>query len=199
MINIFTLNVNFIDVNDEKIYEMLSKKRIEKIKNTSNIQNKRQSIGAELMLNCAVKMLYKDAHIPILWDTDNNGKPYLKNYADIHFNISHSKDYAVCAVSDKEIGIDIQYMRKVNYALADKCFCDEEKRFFENAENKNEAFYKIWTRKESFLKACGMGITIPLNAFSVLDEIKYNGKYYKFRDGIMPDENYSISVCTENE
>ena len=41
-----------------------------------------------------------------------HGKPYLSDYSDVHFNISHSGEYVVCSVSDKPVGVDIQKISK---------------------------------------------------------------------------------------
>ena len=89
-----------------------------------------------------------------------NKKPYLASRPWLHFNISHSEDYAVIAVSRKMVGIDIEYMLedfKFTDLLPD-VFDDNEIATIQNAVNKKEAFYTLWTRKEAFVKALGKGI-----------------------------------------
>lgn len=100
-------------------------------------------------------------------------KPFLPN-SELHFNLSHSSDLAVfafCLVAD--IGIDIEEI-KSNY--------NEEiaKRYFSPIENQTlfklpkaeqiDAFYRLWSRKEAFLKATGKGLTQSLSDFTVSHE-----------------------------
>ena len=53
------------------------------------------------------------------------GKPYLSNYPNVHFNVSHSRDYVVCAVFNKPIGVDIQKIGKYDPDVA-KRVCNEK-------------------------------------------------------------------------
>ena len=104
-----------------------------------------------------------------------HGKPVLINdarFADITFNVSHSSDFALIAISQKQnIGIDIE---KVNHkldhqALVTRFFSEiEQSEFLTIAEaNKAKAFCACWTRKEAFIKAIGDGITYGLDTFDV--------------------------------
>lgn len=77
------------------------------------------------------------------------GKPYLKNIP-LFFNISHSKDIVICAISDEEIGIDIEYLRPFNEAIA--------KKFFPEIPNNDVIFTKEWVKLESLIKASGKSI-----------------------------------------
>ena len=86
----------------------------------------------------------------------------------LEFNLSHSKDYAIYAFGlDRKIGIDLEYI----HPMPD--MDDFARQFFSLRENvlvnslsgkqKEEAFFKIWTCKEAFLKANGSGLTVPIN------------------------------------
>ena len=99
-----------------------------------------------------------------------NGKPYLKDHPDVHFNLSHSGELAIAVFSDKEIGCDIEKIRPVNDGVVSKCFTKEEQKYINVSLNKDEAFTRIWVYKESFLKAIGCGMTIPMNSFSIFPD-----------------------------
>lgn len=86
------------------------------------------------------------------------GKPYLLDYPDIHFNISHSGEYVVCAVCDIPIGIDIQEIKPYNPNVAKKICLPFELKQIEQSTDKASEFIKLWTRKEAALKAKGTGI-----------------------------------------
>jgi len=93
------------------------------------------------------------------------------------FNVSHSGDLALCAVaSDGEIGVDVEELRPVRDALqiAARFFSAREEEAVRHASEKDRpgTFYRIWTRKESYLKAKATGIGAPLNRFSVSTDDK---------------------------
>jgi 4'-phosphopantetheinyl transferase len=93
-------------------------------------------------------------------DYDFNKKPYLASHPELQFNISHSENLAVIAISQNKVGIDIEYRNKdfeFNNLLAD-IFNTNEILDIQNAANKEYAFYSLWTRKEAFVKALGKGI-----------------------------------------
>ncbi|MBS6196106.1 MAG: 4'-phosphopantetheinyl transferase superfamily protein [Clostridiales bacterium] len=87
------------------------------------------------------------------------GKPFLKYHEDLFFNISHSGDYAACALGRVQVGIDIQYHKAVNVEkMGRKILSEEEWGAFKAEGCLVEGFYSFWTKKESFLKYTGEGI-----------------------------------------
>ena len=86
------------------------------------------------------------------------GKPYLPNYPDVHFNISHSGEYVACAVSDKPVGVDIQKIGECNSDVAERVCNEKELEQIENSSDKASEFTKLWTQKEAVLKMYGTGI-----------------------------------------
>lgn len=89
-----------------------------------------------------------------------NNKPYLTKDPNTFFNISHSGDYAVLAVSKNPIGIDIEHIN-LSFSFEKTLqyiFSVDDIVFINNAENKTHTFYSLWTRKEAFVKALGTGI-----------------------------------------
>jgi len=100
---------------------------------------------------------------------DRFGKPYLKDYPETHFNISHTKGAIVCAVSDKQVGIDIEGLRKVNYKIAEKYFTEAEKEYiFSEVKGQDDRFIEVWTKKEAYVKWVGRGMEIPLDSFDTI-------------------------------
>lgn len=95
-----------------------------------------------------------------------HGKPYLKGHPEIHFSLSHSEKLALACFDEKEVGCDLEALRPCKESIVASCFSEEEKRYVESSPNKDEAFTRVWTCKESFLKAIGVGISAPLPSFS---------------------------------
>lgn len=89
------------------------------------------------------------------------GKPYLKNYPEIHFNISHCDGIVVCAIADFEIGVDTERVKSFPVSMVRKMLTEKEQRVLnEKSEDLGEfqnVFFRYWTLKESYLKWEGHG------------------------------------------
>jgi len=112
-------------------------------------EHRRRWIAAHVALREILSKYTSDVQFVI----GENGKPSLANGA-VHFNLSHSGDLAVIAVSDHEIGVDVEQIRDG---------FDYES--IMPAANRDE-FFRAWTRKEACLKARGLGLGVsePLPA-----------------------------------
>ncbi|MBR5992350.1 MAG: 4'-phosphopantetheinyl transferase superfamily protein [Lachnospiraceae bacterium] len=198
---------------DEKTYEYYYKKSIpwrQKKADGIKLQKpKCQSIGAGILLKKALE----DVGVPKnLWSFTEAkfGKAMLTDARElmIDFSLSHSGDKVMCAISDCEVGCDVE-MIKDNTKVANRFFTGHEA---ELARDNAEVFTRIWTLKESFIKATGEGLKRPLNSF----EICFEGDYERTGilrvtgvkgDGIEPDTfslyewdcdaGYRYSVCVK--
>jgi 4'-phosphopantetheinyl transferase len=104
------------------------------------------------------------------------GKPYFSDIP-LQFSITHSGEVAAVAFSNSfPIGIDVEFKRQLSdlSQLSQRFFSDPELRFLEKFNGKNfiNNFFKIWSAKESYLKALGIGVSKELKSFSVVDEDK---------------------------
>mgnify|MGYP003607498460 FL=1 len=118
-----------------------------------------------------------------------NKKPYLASHPSLHFNVSHSEDYAVIAISHNKVGIDIEYIAKdfdFNEILSD-VFNDNEILSIQKATDKKHAFYTSWTRKEAFVKALGKGIDDDFKNIPCLD-----GEHSLDSNQLNSNENWQI-------
>ena len=132
----------------------------------------------------------------MLYGPNAHSKPYFTNREDIKFSLSHSGEYVAVAVSHKEIGIDIQQTVEVNLKIAERFFTRYECEYIKNRDD----FYRIWVLKESFIKAIGKGLAMPLNSFCIEDldrkpRVKFENKIFTFTE--KSAEGYKIAVCTE--
>ena len=116
-------------------------------------------------------------------------KPYFDNSID--FNISHSGEFVVCAISlAGSIGIDIEEIKPIVFTELQMFFSDNECNKIEQSHNSTISFYKYWTQKEAFLKAIGMGLHVPINEVEILDnKITWNNIEW-FLQEIKLDERY---------
>ncbi len=94
-----------------------------------------------------------------------NLKPLLKNAGGLRFNISHSGKFVVLALSEGDVGCDIQEIRPYNPGVARKNYCDNETALIESSEDRDSAFIRLWALKESILKFTGEGIAGGLKSY----------------------------------
>lgn len=125
------------------------------------------------------------------------GKPYIKENK-FYFNKSHTKNLCALIIDDKECGIDIEQIRKYNEKMANKILSNEEIKYI-NSKNKKDYFFTlIWTLKESYLKALGTGINVPLKNISFVknNKIRFKQKEYNFK--IIRIHNYIVTSCRKD-
>lgn len=188
MLEIFVIDLRTLNPDDV----ILCEERREKLKRLKMPHSRLEAIGAEVAMNMAVRHFYPDAPLPLRYFRNEHGKPYLTDYPDLFINVSHSGDFAVCVASDTEVGIDIQKIRTANFRIAQRYFTKEECDFI---GSDNLRFFDLWSRKESYVKATGTGITVPLNSFSVLCDTDK----YRFIPLTPPTDEYVMCVCKFNE
>lgn len=140
-------------------------------------------------------------------DRGEKGKPFIVGVENVFFNISHSGDYVVCAVSDREIGIDIEKRAKARMEVAGRFFHGEEVAQLKMLEEdkQDQLFFNYWSVKESFLKYIGTGLARPLNSFIVsfsgggVSLFERGNKLPLYVHACPVDDGYACHVCCEYE
>ena len=142
----------------QKLYYKSDENRKAKADRLRKRPAKRLSLAAgELMRNAIANEFNIDAK-DLRFRTGKSGKPYVEN-VKVEFSISHSGDIAVCAISDKPVGIDIERIKDVNINAAKRLFTpDEQSYVFEKWSLAKQRFFEVWTRKEAYVKMLGKGI-----------------------------------------
>ena len=138
--------------------------RIERIRSDAN---KRLHLAAGIL---AAKALRDAGATDLKLSAGEYGKPYLTFSGNLHFNLSHSGDYALCAVSDTPVGADVEKPRRLRPDVVRRCMRPEEIRWLEESSDPDRAFTRLWTRKESYVKMTGAGLACPFDSFSVLTQ-----------------------------
>lgn len=170
------------------------------------------SEAARELLVSALENEYGIPAAEVRIEKDEKGKPYLEGYSDLYISISHSGPYIACAFGDKPVGVDTE-MWKAHpkwRRIVDKMHLREREAFdracggaaSEEAEEPVEAFCDLWVRKESFLKAIGEGLRIPLYVFDTTEERvrqELRKEPYFIRNYRVEKEPVSIAVCAGEE
>lgn len=188
-----------------KCYESLSASRQEKIDGYRFLTDKKLSMGAGLLLDRGLREYgLREAKVRIA--QGENGKPYLPDYPEIHYNLSHSGNMVLAVFAREETGCDIEKIQTVNLKLAKRFFCPREYAYISDlkGERQNYAFCRLWTLKESFLKVTGMGMKLPLDSFEftiseqgkeVAIHQEYDGNQYQFIEKNFG--KYHAAVCIQ--
>lgn len=135
------------------------------------------------------------------------GKPIIKKPSNLNLDISisHAGNFLVIGICDSgSIGVDIELLKDIDFQTFKNCLSVSEEKYINSAKEivqKLENFYEIWTRKEAYLKALGIGLQKPLPITQFYpDHIKPsaettrdNQKYYL---STLKEDKFILSVCT---
>ncbi len=131
-----------------------------------------------------------------------NGKPFVKGRPDCCFNLSHAGEWAVCALSAAPVGVDIERAEGRHEDLARRFFCPEEFAWLgrQPEDGREEAFFRLWTLKESYIKYLGKGLSLSLSAFCIHPgppvAVTQEGKHVSCRFREYSDcIGYRLAVC----
>ena len=100
-------------------------------------------------------------------ERDENGKPFFPGAPGLHFNLSHSGPYALCALGDAPVGADVEQVRPRRPFLPEKALSPEEFAWFQTLGGRWEDFYTLWTLKEAKVKCLGSGLDRPAREIAV--------------------------------
>jgi 4'-phosphopantetheinyl transferase len=178
---------------DEKLYAFdlqkallsISEQRREQALRFKNEQGQRLCVSAYLLLKRALKDQEGITENPI-FEFGPHGKPSIIGHPELHFSISHCKEAAVCVLSRRPIGIDVESIGRYREAVARYSMSSAEMLRIEQAANSELEFVRLWTMKESLLKLTGEGINdnmknvlkdIPENCFTTIENFEKNYIY----------------------
>jgi 4'-phosphopantetheinyl transferase len=134
--------------------------------------DRRRFIVAHAMMRVTLAR-YLDRPAKSLRFTPNaNGKPQLVGHcAALRFNLSHSGELALLAIARRrDVGVDIEKQHPIDTLEVSRQFFapNEQSALASFTESERlTAFFRCWTRKESFIKALGVGLTFSLKGFEV--------------------------------
>lgn len=137
-------------------------------------KHQRQCLAARALLRTVLSHHAPVAPADWRFGTGRNGKPFIASPAEhqtLHFNLAHTQDLVVCAVSrgHARLGVDVEALGRGASAaeIANSHFSPDENTLLKRvpAEHHHHAFIRLWTLKESFIKATGDGLSTPLNQF----------------------------------
>lgn len=204
MIQVTLLNIHQIDLNTlwRAFKPKLPVEVIEKTARYKNTSDQLRHLAGEILSRAAIQLhtgVWPES--PFL--CSEHGKPYLPQQP-VYFNISHSGDYVVIAISETNIGVDIEKLRHNKMRVARRFFSDTEINLIQSSKIPDQDFTRLWSLKEAYLKYRGSGLTEALNTFTVkksdqphiFDVYNATGKQIKIKLFHKTLNNqYFLSVC----
>lgn len=203
MVKIYYADISLVE--DKQIFDYLFEKmnmqRRTKILRCKNKEDKMRSLLAGYLLRIALEeegYSYENLEFSMT----KEGKPILLSYPGLYFNMSHGGKFAVCALSNQMVGVDIESENRLLFQdekedrlekVAERSLTPEEKKIFSKCERaeKKISFLKYWTRKESYSKAIGKGLGMDFNS---INTISIESRYWS--DWI--EEGYYLSIYKED-
>ena len=191
----------------EKLLKSVPEYRQKKAMSFKFEKGKMQSLGVGLLLRRACEeagVARADEHIAY----GENEKPYLVDFPDLHFNLSHSGERVMCVISPYEVGCDVEIIKGDRGKLAERFFLPEESawiKHFESLELQTEAFYRLWTLKECYMKVTGRGMSLMPDKFAL--HVDENENISLYHDGDRPEytfreinlhDGYRYAYCMKN-
>ena len=165
---------------------LLSDERRERVMRYRNEGDRKRSAAAYILLCKALSEEYGIEEKP-LFAYGEHGKPIIVGHEEIHFNLSHCRQAAVCVLSDEEIGVDIEEIRRFRPSLVDYTMNDAQRQMIAAAEHPEVEFIRLWTMKEALLKLTGLGLRTDLKTLDLSG--------YRFTTRVETQKGYVCTVC----
>lgn len=213
-IHVWRANLNLATQHIEKLESVLSEDEKLRANRFKFSKHRQRFIAARAILRQLLARYLEVSANKINFTYNPHGKPELGScFNNIHlqFNISHSEDLALYSFNyEQKIGIDLEYLREnVDYkSIAQRFFCETEFQLIASCidEQQQERFYQLWTAKEAYLKATGIGLgggletseikldpedNIYLHSISNKLETASNWSLYNF----IPETNFVATIA----
>ena len=183
------LDLYVLEFDEEKDYDFdLKKLNQEVIDYVLRMDENRRDLSIFSYLNL-IDLLKNKYHLDKV-ELSFEGKPHLID-KKLYFNIAHTEGRVALAISDQEVGVDIERKtRRIRPDLYKKVLSEEERIIYERRKDTSLYFLTCWVKKEAYLKYLGTGIDRHLNSIS--SENLVNAK-------IIEDEDYLISIYSKLE
>ena len=175
-IHIWRASLDVVQDVEKAFWETLSQKERERAERFRFPTHRSQFIvGRGILRQLLGKYLHQSPET-IQFSYGDQGKPFLakanQKSSNLNFNISHSNGFAIFAFAEKmTFGVDLELIDpNIEFeVIAPRFFSKNEASalFSLPVEKQAEAFFNCWTRKEAFIKACGGGLSIPLDQFEM--------------------------------
>ena len=160
----------FSQEKQDEFFSFLDKEKKAEYLSSSNENRKRAILLSQGFAKEKIAEEFSLDRKDVVFSVTASGKPYCKSHREIYFSLSHSGNFLALAISDRDVGIDVEKIREAKESLVNRVCCDNEKKAVFSNSDPDKKFTEIWTRKEAYLKALGTGIDRELASIDTTDE-----------------------------
>ena len=155
-----------------------------------------QSQAAHALLNRILREQYQISQPELI--IGPHGKPYLENGP--HFSISHSRGMVAVAIGDRNMGLDIEVIRRFHQLVPQRIMSRTEYQWFCRRGELKRDFFALWTLKESYFKYLGTG----LRGFPNDTEFFYDGQQWNLSGEdltfqVLEEKTLLMTVCSHEQ
>ncbi len=209
------MNENISEDILESRMSLLCLQRLEKAIACKDKKDCIRSVEAGLLLQCGLREMLAQKGLEAEVDSMGrprlemgmlpNGKPFLKEYPELYFNISHSGTLIGCAFASENIGFDLQQIRSCKADRLISKFHEREKETFFSLEEslRERFFFRLWSVKEAYIKYTGNGLSESFASFQVVwekNEIRdlHNNFLAQFQEIDLKNNDYCAAIVAKN-
>lgn len=206
MITVYYTQISHFEAEEifHKYLERVDEERKSKVMRMQGPEGRLRSLAAGSLLQfgiCRKLGIEPFRAAPFSFKQMEGGKPIWPGKEEIHFNLSHSGDYACCAVADQPVGVDIQVCDGLRSALAKRFFTEKDNQRLRecSGQEQENLFYRLWSIKESYIKLTGKGMSQGLSSFEICwdQEKKYADKEETGGEGRIIAEEKTMACFKE--
>ena len=126
-----------------------------------------------------------------------HGKPRFAVSDAPRFNLSHCRKAICCALSGFSVGVDVQPLHRYDGKF--RRILSEEERAWIEAADSDHRFTELWTRKEAYGKALGVGLGYALSNTALFGGFSQGTDYQDWKIRTVPKDGYFLSVCAKED
>jgi len=162
-------------ITDELIY-LLGDEELTRLDRFRQHPDKERHVLAHSLKRAVLSQYLSSTTHELSFSQSDYGKPFCVHPDSPFFNLSHSGDWVVLAVSaESEVGVDVEFERAIDAdSIVKRVSSAREIAVYQRSECPQNCFLCLWTQKEAISKACGQGISVGLSSIPCSGEVGFH-------------------------
>jgi len=191
LISVFGINLDNFQNEIKRTTSYLSEEETSRSERFHFLRDKQRFVVSRSILKILISKYLSINPKEVIIGKGLNNKPCLIGNNNLEFNLSHSGDWIIMAISNHSVGIDLEFLdENFNYEeILLNSFANNEKAIIKSNDLNSLQFFKLWTRKEAFAKALAKGIDDDFVLLPSLD-----GKHSLGKNNFNTTENWTVST-----
>lgn len=188
--DLYFVELNMLSPIDPQLLCKIPAEKKEKLLRYRFLSDQKLSLYSELLTRLLACKEYSISNRQLVINRNAYGKPFFTGINHFCYNISHTRNAFTVAISNREVGVDIEKPAGPFLDVAQTFFTNSEVVYIMEKDG-DQRFFEVWTKKESYIKYLGKGLSVPLNSFDALALNRANLMTFYMR-------GYIISVYGQN-